>query len=119
MRAGNTATIDIAAFRADWASHAPISVLCVRYTVTKDQVIRLRDHWRLPKRLDRSLRWKPKRSEIVDPTEEEIAEACKRIQEQWDERTRRDRLVGKPQPYVVPFVSIETPPQDVEDRDPA
>ena len=84
MPAGNTAVIDVVRFRADWASHAPISVLCVKYTVTKDQVIRLRDHWQLPKRLDRSLRWKPKRSEMVDPTEEEIAEACARIQEAWD-----------------------------------
>lgn len=112
MRAGNTAVISVTQFRADWASHAPISVLCVKYTVTKDQVIRLRDHWHLPKRLDRSLRWKPKRSEIVDPTEQEIAEACKQIQAGWDDRTRRERQVGKPQPYVIPFVSVEEPDED-------
>lgn len=118
--AGNTATIDIHAFRADWGSHAPISVLCVKYTVTKDQIIRLRDHWHLPKRLDRSLRWKPKRSEIVDPTPREIAQACREIQAKWDERTRRDRMVGKPSPYTVPSVSIacDQPDeaQDVEDE---
>lgn len=107
MPAGNTAVIDVVRFRDDWLSHAPISILCVKYTVTKDQVIRLRDHWNLPKRLDRSLRWKPKRSEMVDPTEDEIAEACRQIQATWDERTRFERRVGKPSPYVVPSVAIE------------
>ncbi len=54
--AGNTATIDVVAFRADWASGLPIVRLCERYTITKDQFVRLRDVWELPHRDDRSNR---------------------------------------------------------------
>lgn len=57
--AGNTATIDIAQFRADWAAHVPIRALCISYTVSRDQVTRLKFVWNLPPRHDRSLRWKP------------------------------------------------------------
>ena len=48
--AGNTATISVDQFRADWLDHTPIGQLCERYTITKDQVIRLRGRlsaWRV------------------------------------------------------------------------
>lgn len=107
--AGVTATISIQAFRADWETHMPISALCERWTITKDQVIRLRDVWRLPLRTDRRLRWKPRRCEMRDPTPREIAQACKEIQAKWDDRTRHERLVLKPR--LMQLEQIETPPE--------
>ena len=95
--AGVTATISVTAFRADWATHMPISALCERWTITKDQVLRLRDVWHLPLRNDRRLRFKPKRSEMRDPTPREIKQACKEIQAKWDARTREERSVIKTQ----------------------
>lgn len=93
--AGNTATISLTSFRADWVTHMPISALCVRYTISKDQVIRLRDVWQLPLRNDRRLRFKPRRGEYRDPTPTEIKLACKAIQATWDDRTRHERSVIK------------------------
>jgi len=95
--AGVTATISVTAFRADWSTHMPISALCERWTITKDQVLRLRDVWHLPLRNDRRLRFKPKRSEMRDPTPREIKQACKEIQAKWDARTREERAVIKTQ----------------------
>lgn len=69
--AGNTSTISISAFRADWVANIPITQLCARWTVTKDQVYRLRDVWELPLRLDRKLRAKPPRQ--PKPTKSELA----------------------------------------------
>jgi hypothetical protein len=101
---GNTATINVVRFRADWDAHTPIAVMCVRYTVTKDQIIRLRDHWHLSKRLDRSLRYKPRRQR--DPTPREIAQTCREIQAQWDDATREDRAVVKHQGYKLRVVPV-------------
>ena len=72
--AGNTATISIATFRDDWNSHIPMRALCDRYTITRDQVIRLKVFWGLPPRHDRKLRAKPVRQR--DPTPTEIRAAC-------------------------------------------
>jgi|688.fasta_scaffold1414161_2 hypothetical protein len=103
---GNTATISVHAFRADWMTHMPMRALCDRHSVTRDQVIRLRDLWNLPLRNDRRLRWKPKRSEIRDPTPREIEQACKEIQAQWDERTRELRHVIKPQAVTLKRIEM-------------
>ena len=94
---GITATISVAAFHADWMTHMPMRALCERWTITKDQVLRLRDVWHLPLRNDRRLRFKPKRSEMRDPTPREIKQACKEIQAKWDARTREERAVIKTQ----------------------
>lgn len=103
--AGNTATISIERFRADWCAHKPIVEICERYSVTKDQVIRLRDHWQLPLRNDRRLRKKPARQR--DPTPDEIAAAMARIQATWDDRTREMRRVSKPQPVSVQRIRVD------------
>ena len=95
--AGVTATISVTAFRADWDTHMPIAALCQRWTISKDQVLRLRDVWRLPLRNDRRLRFKPKRCDMRDPTPREIIQACKEIQAKWDARTREERAVIKTQ----------------------
>lgn len=108
MAAGNTATISIEQFRADWSDHAPIVQLCQMYSITKDQVIRLRDCWGLPLRHDRRLRPKPERQR--DPSPAEIEAACLRIQATWDDRTRELRTVSKTQSVTLKNVSL----RDVE-----
>jgi len=115
MAAGNTATISVEQFRADWIDHAPIVQLCETYSITKDQVIRLRDVWALPLRHDRKLRAKPKRQR--DPTQAEIEAACLRIQATWDERTREFRAVHKTQHATVRQINlndVDTPWQEDE-----
>jgi hypothetical protein len=115
MAAGNTATISVERFRADWLDHTPIVQLCQTYSITKDQVIRLRDVWALPLRHDRRLRTKPKRQR--DPTVAEIEAACLRIQATWDERTREMRAVQKTQHVTVRQIElhdVDTPWQEDE-----
>lgn len=90
---GNTATINIVAFRAQWESHVPISALCTNFSCTKDQIIRLKGVYGLEPRHNRKLRFKPGRQR--DPTPREIAQACREVQAGWDERTREDRRVIK------------------------
>lgn len=90
---GNTATINIVAFRAQWEAHVPISALCVNFSCTKDQVIRLKGVYGLQPRHNRRLRFKPGKQR--DPTPREIAQACRELQAGWDERTREERRVTK------------------------
>jgi len=65
--AGSTATICVQAFRRQWNDGVPMAVLCANWTITKDQLIRLKCLWRLPLRHDRS-RPRPD-SEYVPPDE--------------------------------------------------
>lgn len=102
---GVTATISVAAFRADWLTHMPMRVLCERYTISRDQVIRLKHAWDLPPRHDRRLRAKPERQR--DPTTTEIRAACLRIQATWTEDVRHDRLVTKPQPLTMQRIGLD------------
>lgn len=108
--AGVTATISVAAFRNDWQTHMPIAALCQRWSITKDQVIRLAVVWELPRRHDRKLRAKPVRQR--DPTPREIAQACRDIQATWDERTREERRVHKTQHVSLSPISM---PDNVRD----
>lgn len=96
---GNTATISLTAFRADWMMHLPMRELCCRYTISRDQVIRLKHCWNLPPRHDRKLRAKPKR--VPDPTTTEIQQRCLEIQATWSDEVRELRLVTKTQPMML------------------
>lgn len=106
MARGNTATIDIVSFRAQWDSHVPIRALCENFTVSRDQVTRLKFVWNLAPRHDRRLRFKPK-VRAKDPTPREIAQACREIQAKWDKATEMDRRVVKFQAFEVR--EIQTP----------
>jgi hypothetical protein len=99
-----TSTISIEQFRADWLDYIPIAVLCEKYGITKDQLIRLREVWALPPRMDCSRRHKPKNGR--DPTPTEIHAACIRIQATWDETTRESRCVYKRADVEVSGVSF-------------
>ena len=101
---GNTATISLTAFRADWVAHLPMRALCVRYTITRDQCIRLKHVWNLPPRHDRKLRAKPVRQR--DPSPREIAQACREIQATWNEQTREERRVTKTQHVTLHRIEL-------------
>jgi hypothetical protein len=101
---GNTATISLTAFRADWLTHMPMRALCERYTISRDQVVRLKHVWHLPPRHDRRLRAKPVRQR--DPTPREIQQSCKEIQATWSEDVREDRRVIKSQPVSLKRIEM-------------
>jgi hypothetical protein len=118
--AGNTASIDVLIFRAAWEAHVPIRQLCVDFTVTRDQVTRLKFVWSLPPRHDRSLRWKPtKEDREPDPDENEIAASessldlapwvsdqvtC--VHATWTEKMWEERLVAKPQELRLSRIEV-------------
>lgn len=106
--AGNTATIDVHTLRVQWDSHSSMASICTFWGISKDQLIRLRDVLPLPKRHDRSLRFKPKRRDNVDPSEDEIWNRLVfKIQAGWDAQTELARRVTKPMDVRMPIV--ETP----------
>jgi len=106
--AGNTAAIDFATLRIQWDSHSSMAAICTHWTISRDQLIRLRDVLPLPKRHDRSLRFKPKRSDRSDPSEDEIwNKLVFRIQANWTEEQELARRVTKPQAFTIR--TVETP----------
>jgi len=105
--AGNTATIDFTTLRIQWDSHRIMASICSHWSITKDQLIRLKAVVPLPPRHDRRLRFKPKRSEYRDPTPREIEQACKEIRARWDAATENARRVMKFQSFAVR--EIQTP----------
>lgn len=116
MAAGNTATIDVATLRVQWGSHSSMAAICSYWTITRDQLIRLRDKLPLPKRHDRALRYKPKRSEQCDPTEDEIwNKLVFQIQATWDEATELQRRVSKPSVFSLKRVELHGEARDFLD----
>jgi hypothetical protein len=121
--AGDTSRIDLATLRVQWASHSSYAALCSFWTVTREQIIRLKHVLPLPPRHDRRLRFRPPRNE--KPTPEEIAASesslslapmvaaratC--VTSQWTDEVRLQRQVTKPTAFRME--PIETP---VELRD--
>lgn len=116
--AGTTATISLTAFRADWLTHMPMRAMCERYTISRDQVIRLKHVWDLPPRHDRRFRQKPGKQ--ADPTPAQIKAACLLLQSKWDEKTREDRRVQKTQHVtlrIVPIYGEENHPELADPND--
>jgi len=105
---GNTATISLTAFRADWLTHLPMRDLCQRYTVSRDQVIRLKHVWELPPRHDRRMRSKPRR--MADPTTTEIQQMCCEIQATWSDDVREHRRVTKTQMVTLHRLEVSYEP---------
>lgn len=103
---GNTATISLTAFRADWATHMPMRALCERWTISRDQVIRLAVVWELPRRHDRKLRAKPVRQR--DPTTTEIRDICLQIQATWSDDVREERRVEKTQHALLRRIPLDS-----------
>ena len=103
---GITSTISVAAFHADWMTHMPMRALCERWTISRDQVIRLAVVWELPRRHDRKLRAKPVRQR--DPTTTEIQQACFRIQATWSKDVEEDRRVVKSQVFSMKRIPLDS-----------
>jgi hypothetical protein len=104
--AGNTAAIDRVTLRLQWASYQPMAEICTHWTISKDQLISLRDAWGLPKRHDRSRRYKPPRPPKPGDAEElasqsslslapQIAERVTLVQSLWTAEMRFARQVNK------------------------
>lgn len=104
--AGNTARIDFATLRVQWDSHSAMAAICSYWTITKDQLIRLKAVVPLAPRHDRRFRFKPARSEYRDPSPREIRQACKEIQARWDARTWEERAVMKTQHVTLTRIEM-------------
>jgi hypothetical protein len=117
--AGDTSRIDIATLKLQWASHSSYAAICSFWSVSRDQVVRLRDVLPLPLRHDRRLRFRPPRSSDK-PSPEEIAASeaslnlapwvaarttC--VTSKWTDEVRAQRQVTKPQMFSVR--PVETP----------
>lgn len=119
--AGNTATIDEQTLRMQWDSYIPMAAICTHWTITKDQLVRLRDVWELPLRLDRSRRYKPGREEkFEEPDANElaaseasldlapmIAERATTVRAMWSDTVRAERQVTKPTAFKL--ARVEAP----------
>ncbi len=103
---GNTTAIDVSVLAIQWESPMPMVAICTHHSITKDQLIRLRDFHELPKRHDRSRRYKPPRDPGPDDAEElasrsslslapQIAARVTCVQVTWSEETRLARTVTK------------------------
>jgi hypothetical protein len=111
--AGKTATIDLNLLRIQWDSHSAMVAICTHWTITKDQLIRLKGVVPLAPRHDRRFRFKPKRSECRDPTPAEIREATQRIRASWDAATEQERRVVKTQFFQLRSYSL---PEELQDQ---
>ena len=116
--AGDTSRVDISTLRVQWASHSSYAAICEFWTITKDQLVRLRNVLPLPLRHDRRLRCRPERAE--KPSDAEIAASesslslapmvaaratCVTIH--WTDEVRSHRQVTKP--TVFNLQPLETP----------
>jgi hypothetical protein len=116
--AGNTATIDVQAFRLQWDAGVPMAVMCSHWTITKDQLIRLKAVWELPLRHDRAR----KRSPVEDPAISEerasglslslapgVEARAALIRSRWTlevEHSRRGTSSGGPSQHLPKIVSL-------------
>jgi hypothetical protein len=89
--------------------------LCERWTISRDQVIRLAVVWELPRRHDRKLRAKPVRQR--DPTTTEIRDACLQIQAKRTEDVREDRRVIKTQHVSLRRIPLDSETKEAADYD--
>lgn len=99
--AGNTTTIDVIAFKADYAAAVTHYELAERHTITRDQIIRLVRVWGLPLRHDRKARKKP-RGDWPTCTHEIYNVRCIEIQKKWTPEIRESRSVVKTHAVEVP-----------------
>ena len=130
--AGNTAAIDRATLEAQWSAYVPMAAICQFWTVSKDQLVRLRGAWNLPLRLDRRRRYKPSRAErMLDPTPEELAAsenslalapmvAARATCESalWTDEVRAQRQAVQPTPFRLARIEVPGELQDELDESP-
>lgn len=116
--AGDTSRVCIETLKVQWGSHSSYAAICSFWTITKDQLVRLRNVVPLPLRNDRRLRFRP--NEYERPTPEEVAAseasldlapmvAARATNESalWTDEIRLQRQVTKP--TVFSMESVQTP----------
>lgn len=116
MPRGNTATIDVATLRLHWSSHSSMAAICTYWSISRDQLIRLRDVHRLSKRHDRRKRHKPPRADDGGPDDEQsqaslslapsIEARAAAIREGWSDHQRAQRHWLRPETYQIPEVEL-------------
>lgn len=125
---GDTSRIDIAVLKIQWASHSSYASLCSFWTVSRDQLVRLRDVIPLAPRHDRRLRYKPPRPE--KPTPEEIAAseaslnlapmvAARATNESslWTDEIREQRRVQKAAAFRLAQIDVPEELRDLMDEE--
>lgn len=126
---GDTSRIDIATLKVQWASHSSYASLCTFWTVTRDQLVRLRDVVPLPPRHDRRLRYKPPRPEKPTPEEIAASEASLNLAPMvaaratvesslWTEEVRALRQVRKPAAFRLAQVDVPDELRHLLDEEP-
>jgi hypothetical protein len=128
--AGSTATICVATFRAQWDAGVPMVELCDAWTITKDQVIRLKTLWGLPLRHDRGRKREPQRgvslaelraSEASCDLAPAVAAAAARERARWtleQEHARRGTHSGgsaERTPRILPLASLDAAMRDLSE----
>lgn len=98
----------------------PMQAICQHWTISKDQLVRLRDVWSLPLRLDRKRRHRPSACDPLSrPDENEIAaseasldlapavaDRVTAIQALWSELIRHERQVVKPKSFSLSRIQV-------------
>jgi hypothetical protein len=87
MPRGNTTTIDVQTLRMQWASHSTMASICTYWSISRDQLIRLRDVYSLAKRHDRTKRRKGER--YTEPARAERLASEKTLSLPRQSRSRR------------------------------
>jgi hypothetical protein len=113
MPRGNTTTIDVQTLRMQWSSHSTMASICTYWSISRDQLIRLRDVYSLAKRHDRTKRRKGER--YTEPARAErlasektlsLAPAVERraaaVRATWSDITRHARYWQKPKIFQFP-----------------
>jgi len=116
--AGDTSRVDISTLKVQWASHSSYAAICEFWTITKDQLVRLRNVLPLPLRHDRRLRCRPERAE--KPSDAEVlasestlslapmvAARATCVTVHWTDEVRSHRQVTKPTAFSLR--PLETP----------
>ena len=120
---GDTTAINVATLRLQWASHSSMASICSFWTVSRDQLIRLRDVQQLPKRHNRSLRRKPEREPEPSRAEQRasegsldlaprVAKRAAAVRATWSENIRQHRHWSNQQIFTVPLVPLEIEPEE-------
>jgi len=124
--AGNTSRIEIGTLRIQWASHSSYAAICSYWTITKDQLVRLRNVLPLPLRNDRRLRakgevgWEPTPAEIA-ASEASLSLApmvaaratCESAL--WTDEIRSQRQVTKPTDFRIVPIEVPEELRDIDD----
>lgn len=122
---GDTTTIDVAVLRMQWVSHSSMASICQFWSISKDQLIRLRDIYELPKRYSRAKRFKPERDDGEPPPAEEAASQgslnlapaielrASKVRDTWTDAQRHSRYWQRPSIFTLKNVEL---PFDVPDE---